>query len=253
MPPSPRTRILGAALRNARVEANFGLRELARRIGVTPAALSSWEQARRTPALADVAGLLGAIGTSGELKRDILRLARGGPDEWWVVHGAPASPARAAALVAHKVAAQDVVTWDPFALPELLQISHQQPETRPPLIEAFISDVVLQTNDERTGALQQQLRRLLRSAGASRSLVLRTVRAELAWAEGFTTAFDRYSLPDDKPVVYCGQRSFGVFAVERTSARPVHEAEVQRLRQIALHPQQSRDHILRCIAAVQSV
>ncbi|WP_134731675.1 helix-turn-helix domain-containing protein [Amycolatopsis nivea] len=143
MPPTPRTRILGAALRDARVEANYGLRELARRIGISPAILSGGEQAHRTPSLADVAGILGATGTAGETKRDILLLARGAAGESWVLRSAPLSPARSAALRAHKIAAQHVVTWDPVAIPELLQVADRNLEPRSTVIEAFISDQAL--------------------------------------------------------------------------------------------------------------
>lgn len=226
MPPTPRTRILGASLRNARVEANFGLRELARRIGVAPAMLSSWEQAHRAPSLADVAGILGAIGAAGGTKRDILRLALGAADDSWIVHGAPLSPNRATAIIAHQLAARSVVTWDPLAIPELLQIIGRQDGPRSILIEAFVSDHALHSDDA-----------LFQLAKASRSLTLRIVRADLVWRYGLTTAFDRYSIPDGEVVTYYGQRCFGVFATARKGAHSSHDTDLDRLRLIASQPQ----------------
>jgi transcriptional regulator with XRE-family HTH domain len=249
MPPSPRTRILRAVLRDARVEANYGLRELARRIGISPAILSSWEQAHRTPSLADVAGILGATGTAGETKRDILRLAHGAAGESWVLRGAPLAPARAAALVAHKVAAQHVVTWDPVAIPELLQAVDRNLEPRSTVIEAFICDQALHAENLRAEAQRRQLRSLVQLAKASRLLILRTVSSDLAWHHGLMTAFDRYLMSTGEIVAYCGQRSVGVFITERDTPGSPHEADTERLREIAQEPSHS---IGQCIAALRS-
>ncbi|WP_084145476.1 Scr1 family TA system antitoxin-like transcriptional regulator [Amycolatopsis jejuensis] len=233
MPPTPRTRILGASLRNARVEANFGLRELARRIGVTPAMLSNWEQARRSPGVADVAGILGAIGTTGETKRDILHLARGTAEESWVVHGAPSSPGRVIALNAHKRAARSVVTWDPIAIPELLQIVDQQPEPHATPVEAFLSDRAIRAAEAQADSLGYQLMPLLQVHTTSRSLRIRIVHAGLAWHYGLLAGFDLYSMPDGRAVVYCGQPSFGIFTVERHCTVSPYVADVEQLRHIA--------------------
>ncbi|MGW4393841.1 helix-turn-helix domain-containing protein [Amycolatopsis nivea] len=249
MPPTPRTRILGAALRDARVEANYGLRELARRIGIAPAILSSWEQAHRAPSLADVAGILGATGTAGETKRDILRLARGAAGESWVLRSAPLSLARSAALLAHKLAAQHVVTWDPVAIPELLQVLDRNLEPRSTVIEAFICDQALHAENLHTDAQRRQLRSLVQLAKVSRLFTVRTVCSDPAWDYGLTTAFDRYSMPTGETVIYCGQRSLGVFITERDTPISSHEADTERLREIAKEP---RDSINECIAALRS-
>ncbi|MBB4689841.1 helix-turn-helix domain-containing protein [Amycolatopsis jiangsuensis] len=66
---------LGAALRAARKNAHWGVRELARRVGVHPAVISSWELGHRTPKPLDVAGILGALGVVGEQRQWILRMA----------------------------------------------------------------------------------------------------------------------------------------------------------------------------------
>ncbi|WP_344854092.1 helix-turn-helix transcriptional regulator, partial [Amycolatopsis ultiminotia] len=75
--PGPsRNVLLGVALRAARGRAHFGLRELARRVGTNPALISNWELGQRTPYVVDVAGILGALGVTGDDKRRILQLAR---------------------------------------------------------------------------------------------------------------------------------------------------------------------------------
>ncbi|MBN9747911.1 hypothetical protein DMP23_43665 [Amycolatopsis sp. A1MSW2902] len=230
MPPTPRTRILGASLRNARIEANFGLRELARRIGVAPAMLSSWEQARRTPSLADVAGLLGAIGAVGNTRRDILRIAEGTAEQCWVVCGTPGSPARTIALAAHNESAQSIVSWDPFAIPEVLPIARTHPDTQLAPLEAFVSDHALHY---RVGNISQTVRSVIRAAAESRQFALHVVPAGIAWRAGLTTAFDRYTMNSGESVVYCGQRGLGIFTVDpRETGSPFHK-DLELVRQIA--------------------
>ncbi|WP_370648182.1 helix-turn-helix domain-containing protein [Amycolatopsis sp. FU40] len=230
MPPTPRTRILGASLRNARIEANFGLRELARRIGVAPAMLSSWEQARRTPSLADVAGILGAIGAVGEVRRDILRMANGTAEGCWVVRGTPGSPTRTMALTAHDVGAQSIIAWDPFDIPELLQISRPYRGTQLAPLEVFVSDHALRDG---TASPNTTLRSRAGIAARSRSLALHVVPADLAWQAGLTTAFDRYSMATGESVVYCGQRRLGIFTVETRETGSPFDVDVELVRQIA--------------------
>ncbi|WP_406631984.1 Scr1 family TA system antitoxin-like transcriptional regulator [Amycolatopsis sp. WGS_07] len=232
MPPTPRTRILGASLRNARIEANFGLRELARRIGVAPAMLSSWEQARRAPSLADVAGILGAIGAVGNARRDILRIAEGTAEQCWVVRGTPGSPARTIALVAHNESAQSIVTWDPFAMPEVLRIPRPHPDTQSAQLEAFVTDRALRDGITNPS---QNLRSLARAAAGSRSLTLHVVPADVAWQAGLTTAFDRYSMNSGESVVYCGQRDLGIFTVDPRETGSSYDADIELVRQIAGH------------------
>ncbi|MFF0148909.1 helix-turn-helix protein [Amycolatopsis sulphurea] len=66
---------LGSALREARLAARWGVRELARRLDMHPAFISSWELGHRTPKALDVACIIGALGVIGEEKTRILRLA----------------------------------------------------------------------------------------------------------------------------------------------------------------------------------
>ncbi|GAB3359992.1 helix-turn-helix domain-containing protein [Amycolatopsis echigonensis] len=232
MPPTPRTRILGASLRNARIEANFGLRELARRIGVAPAMLSSWEQARRAPSLADVAGILGAIGAVGEARRDILHIAKSAAEQCWVVRGTPGSPARTIALAAHDESAQSIVTWDPFAIPEVLRIPRLYPDTQLAPLEAFVSDHAIRDG---IGIAGQTLRFTARAVAGPRSLTLHVVPSEMAWKAGLTTAFDRYSMDSGETVVYCGQKGLGIFTVDPCETGSPYEADIELIRQITAH------------------
>lgn len=91
--PDERERALGMALRNARIEASLGLRELGRWVGVDSAQLSSWELGEEVPTLEDVAGLLGALGVVGEEKTRIMELTRELAGSSWIMYGSQADTA----------------------------------------------------------------------------------------------------------------------------------------------------------------
>jgi transcriptional regulator with XRE-family HTH domain len=58
---TPRTRTLAASIRTVRTDARFGVREPARRIGVSPQMLSQWKRGVRRPRVEDVSAILGAV------------------------------------------------------------------------------------------------------------------------------------------------------------------------------------------------
>ncbi|MGH3859700.1 helix-turn-helix domain-containing protein, partial [Actinokineospora sp.] len=59
---TPRTRALASALRRARTETSFGVREVSRRLGMSHTTISQWETGKRVPHPEDVAAMLAAIG-----------------------------------------------------------------------------------------------------------------------------------------------------------------------------------------------
>lgn len=66
---------LGEALREARETRQWGVRELARRIGVAPGQIGVWEAGRRAPYPLTTARILGALGVVGEEMERIQDLA----------------------------------------------------------------------------------------------------------------------------------------------------------------------------------
>lgn len=117
----PRVILLGAALRRLRVDNQWGLRELARKLGTNPALLSNWELGQRTPAVEDVACYLGALGIVGQDKERILRLARTlAPGV--VISGDQTVPHHLATLLDVEATAKKATIWEPVLVPDLLQL-----------------------------------------------------------------------------------------------------------------------------------
>ncbi|WP_037365600.1 helix-turn-helix domain-containing protein [Amycolatopsis orientalis] len=68
-------KIVGSAIREARVAKKWGVRELARRIGVSPGAIPVWERGQRTPSPLVVALIFGKLGVADDEQERILNLA----------------------------------------------------------------------------------------------------------------------------------------------------------------------------------
>jgi transcriptional regulator with XRE-family HTH domain len=238
---SPRARVLGAALHDARVAARFGLRELARRIGRAPGHVSNWESGSRVPAVEDVGGVLGALGVTGEAKEWMLSIAHGvvGPD--WFTAGPQSSPGHFAALVAHERAAASVTVWAPAVLPDLLQIPDyarltcdakqfsdeeigEQVEARmrrrsvlfgsdPVPAEFFISDEAIRHPLADEEVMLRQLRFIVDTATMSRSLGVRILRRSDPRNAVLAGAFATFRMNDSPPVVYCAHYNMGAFLI----------------------------------------
>ncbi|WP_116199017.1 helix-turn-helix domain-containing protein [Amycolatopsis circi] len=262
--PAPYERVLGMALRNARIEASLGLRELGRWIGVEPALLSSWELGQRIPTLEDVAGVLGALGVVGEKKTRIMALTRELAGSSWVMRGSQADTAHYAILSGHERHAESMTVWAPLQIPDLLQIPdyarlvfgpglrdkeilEQVVENRlsrsrilfgAEAVEAqlFVGTEALRNHFGDAEAMLRQMRYLME---ISQTVTIRLVPSQ-AVTEG---AFSWYRQRDATEVVYCPHHRAGVFLVGRQAA-PYAET-IERLAESAL----SRADSLRQLSA----
>ncbi|SEP53780.1 helix-turn-helix domain-containing protein [Amycolatopsis saalfeldensis] len=117
----PQNLFLSIALRAAREKAKFGVRELGRRIGVSPGLISNWEYGSRAPHLVDVGSILGALGVVGDEKQRITNLARAsGPGT--VAFGIQANRDHLATTRDCEALADNINVWHPLLLPDILRI-----------------------------------------------------------------------------------------------------------------------------------
>ncbi|WP_116199011.1 helix-turn-helix domain-containing protein [Amycolatopsis circi] len=258
---SPRARGLGAALRDARIEARFGLRELGRRIGVNPALLSNWELGQRVPTPEEVSNVLGALGVTGERKAWIMLLAHGVTGPSWSSVGSQADPAHYTTLIAHERVATAVTVWAPLLIPDLLQVPDyarlvfgpdlRDKEALDQVVESrmdrnrilfgagavkaemFIGSEALRNHFGDAEVMLRQTRFLKDLVGLSRTMTIRLAPSQAVTEE----AFSRYALKDTSDVVYCPHRAMGVFLVGKEAAS--YEVTIQRLREAALSPAES--------------
>ncbi|MET9260828.1 Scr1 family TA system antitoxin-like transcriptional regulator [Amycolatopsis sp. NPDC004079] len=258
---SPRARGLGAALRDARIEARFGLRELGRRIGVNPALLSNWELGQRVPTPVEVSGVLGALGVTGERKAWIMLLARGVSGPSWFSAGSQADPAHYTTLIAHERVATSVTVWAPLLVPDLLQVPDyallvfgpdlRDKEKLDQVVEnrldrnrivfgagaiparMFVGSEALRNHFGDAEVMLRQMRFLKDLIGISRAVTIRLAPSQVV-TQG---AFSRYTMKDTSDVVYCPHHGAGVFLVGKEAAP--YTGTIERLEKAALSPAES--------------
>ncbi len=262
---TPRIRTLGAALREARIDARFGLRELARRIGVNPALVSNWELGQRIPALEDVAGILGALGIVGDEKQRILQLVRGAAEPGWFTPGTQSEPDHLAGLLACERVATSVIEWQPFLVPGLLQTpdyaralflgdglplkeAERQTEarmTRRPLVvgpgaipfEVLLGETAVRNPVGSAAIMARQLRFLADLMATSAKLTLRVVPAHGGAHPGLAGRFCVYDMQAAAPIVYFEHQRSGAFMLDEGSQ--THHDSADRIRAKSLDEQAS--------------
>jgi len=267
---TPRTRTLAASIRTVRKDASFGLRELARRIGISPQLLSQWELGLRTPRLEDVTAILGALGVIGERKQQILTLAKGSSEPGWITYGTPGIPQQLAAVIECEKAAESIVEWSPMTIPGLLQTpayaralfsngsSEYDIEQRvrlrmerrrlivgrePTPFEALIGEAALRDHVGSPANMAEQLRFLLEIA-AFRTISIRVVPAQCGWHPGLAGRFILYSLVDKTAVVYFEHLSSGAFVPDDYDVQK-YRAAIKGIYAVAMGPAESASFIAR--------
>ncbi|MFB9930147.1 helix-turn-helix transcriptional regulator [Amycolatopsis halotolerans] len=247
-------------MRDARLAARFGVRELARRIGVNPALLSSWELGYRVPGPEEVAGMLGALGVTGEEKEWIARLARGIAGPGWFTPGSQASPTHFAALKAHERAALSLSVWAPIVFPDLLQTPGYARFARGTESQDVTAlEALMRRRDVLFGAqavsadffigedavynhfgddvMAQQLRFIVDLAVRARTITVRLLPRLPRRSVVLPWAFTTYRMEDSPPVVYCPHHCMGVFLVGE-HATP-YEAITAKLADQAMPPSET--------------
>ncbi|WP_051791577.1 helix-turn-helix domain-containing protein [Amycolatopsis jejuensis] len=260
----PRVTVLGAALRDARLAAHFGLRELARKIGTNPAFLSNWELGERTPSLENVAIILGALGVTGAARSHILDLART-TEPGITILGNQCHPDHLAALQACEASAKAMTDWHPTLVPDLLQVPAYTvaaltaqglgdsdidrlvttraergnlivgPFAKP--ITAFLGEAALTNPVASPRVMSIQLRFLNDLAATARRITVRVVPAHTGWHGGLFGPFTVYTM--GQPVVYLAHQGAGTFVPDRGDYTRV----INQLHDKALTPAESAETI----------
>src|SRR5438093_13134906 len=87
---TPRTRALAAALRQELAASKYGIREVARVLGLSHTTISQWQHGKRVPTPDDVSAVLAVIKVTGKRKSEIMDLARMSVDVAdWLAAGNP--------------------------------------------------------------------------------------------------------------------------------------------------------------------
>ncbi|MEW2501897.1 helix-turn-helix transcriptional regulator [Amycolatopsis sp. NPDC047767] len=275
---TPRIRTLGASLRAARVGAHYGVRELARRIGVSPSLVVHWELGSRVPTAEDVSGVLGALGVVGDEKQRILWMARGAAEPGWITYGRPGAPNHIAGVLACEEAATDIVEWAPMVIPGLLQtpgyaralftaggFDLAEVERRVAVrmarrkqiagseavpFHCLIGEAALHGKIGTPATMADQLRALAALTGQS-TISLQVVPGGEGWHPGLEGRFVLFGQRNSVSVLYFEHLSSGCFVPDEYEVKQYREA-VKAMRAIALSQEDSIELMNRLAAQLES-
>ncbi|MGQ0841744.1 helix-turn-helix domain-containing protein [Actinokineospora sp.] len=262
---TPRTRALASALRRARTEANFGVREVSRRLGLSHTTISQWETGKRVPHPEDVSAMLAAIGLTGAPRDEILELARGAADPNWLVIGSrEVSPGLAGVRECERTAVE-IIEWSPLVVPGLLQtedyaraiigaedsllpkdieahvhirrerriVLTKERDARPPAeFTALIGEWALRQRVGGGKVLAEQLRELV-ALSASGLAAVQVIQIGDDWHPGLAGPFILYNFPDLPSIVHLEHHRSSVFLYDEDSVTS-YKAATNQIRRAAM-------------------
>jgi transcriptional regulator with XRE-family HTH domain len=118
---TPKAVALGSALRQARQDKGFKLREFAVHISRDPAMLSRWETGERSPKPEQVAQMLALLGVTGQRYADVMTLVYGTAEPHWVATTLPERRQQMTAYIEYEQRATSIIEVAPMLIPGLLQ------------------------------------------------------------------------------------------------------------------------------------
>ncbi len=253
---------LGAKIRAARETAGLGQRELARQADIHPGTMTRHESGERPPSEQTTALILDTLGVTGELREEILELARDEPNTGsaWVAVTLPAQRAQLEALIQIEQLATDFVDVSPLVVPGLLQVNgyaraimhgglvpESEIETRvtlrmgrrdiltrarPVRYTAFVAEHVFRQRFGDPSVNPEQLDHLLRMSELP-NVELRAFRLDGDWHDAMDGAFSLITLGAGETIIHLENRVSSVFVQEKIDV-DTFQGAVERLSEISL-------------------
>ena len=218
---TPRARTFALALRRARTDAGFGVREVARTLHMSHTTISQWETGKRVPSPADLTAMLIAIGLPEQRQQHLLDLARDLPPA-----GRRTPSAYLDGVLECERNAVEIVEWSPLTIPDLLQTAAYATEvigdddalTRTEVqarverrlsrraalgadYTALIGEWALRQQVGGVAVQVEQLKRIVKG-----SVPVRVVPIGTGWHPGLTGPFTLYHFADAASVAYLPHR-----------------------------------------------
>ncbi|MEU5853476.1 helix-turn-helix domain-containing protein [Saccharopolyspora shandongensis] len=235
---SPKARALGSALRAAREEQGWGLRQLASQIGCAPGTLSRWETGERMPKRADVKRILTQLDTDPERYDEIIDMTGGGADPRWIAVTLPEHRQQLAALLECERTATEIFQMAPLLIPGPLQTTRyiraimtaggvpaDEVETRiavrigrrelltrstAPRITYIIGEAALRQLVGSADAMVEQLGHILEMSKLD-NVDIRVMPFDRSWHPGLDGSFLLIDSDEVSSVVFLETRSSGIF------------------------------------------
>ncbi|MBC6451686.1 helix-turn-helix domain-containing protein [Actinokineospora xionganensis] len=277
---TPRTRALAAALRREMEESGFGVREVARVLGLSHSTVSQWVNGRRVPTPDSVSALLAVIRVTGRKRADILELAHNAADPNWLAVG-PGMSNQLAGLIECEQTATEIIEWTPWLVTGLLQMPayirsimewspRRSPEAAdrsvsiridrqrvlrdrrpaPAKLTAFIGEPAIRQIIGGRTTMFDQLDHLLTVASLP-NVSVRIVRIGEGWHPGLIGPFLLYRFAQSPSILHFEHFGSSVFVYGKDDIEN-HAPAVDALDHIALSEQHSMTMITAAIADLEA-
>ncbi|WP_217641795.1 helix-turn-helix domain-containing protein [Actinopolyspora alba] len=268
---TPRGRALAAALREARISRNVGLRDLARSVRISHTLVSQWEHGHRLPKTEDVATVLTGLGVDAAERDRIIELARNAGESDWLTSGIPGMSQQMAGMLECERAASDIIDWSPLLVPGLLQTSdyarailgagdapREQVEPRvlfrsgrrdifngnpPTRLHALIGESALRLQVGGDSVLADQLRYLLKVVEWWDSITIQVVPNKTDWHPGSAGPFVLYEFDDSPPIVLLEHHRSSVFLYNEDDLTEYKSAADTLRKDVAMSPEATAELI----------
>lgn len=266
---------LGAELQARRNAAGLTLRELEKRVGMSNAKISLWENGHRLPSLDDLGTVLDALEVVGDERERILSMRREAEGPGVLVAGTTTIGAQLAKLIDWEQGAHRITDVAPLVVPGLLQTAdyarailsrHSDVETRvalrmgrsevlrrsrnPVQFHALIDDEVLVRGFAPSDVMADQLRHLLTMAklpNVTIQLVPSTCARYTPMLAGPFILFDFDTAPS---IVHLEHHRASASLWEDADVQGFRDA-VGRIAEVAISPERTSDVIEELIKGVE--
>lgn len=259
---TPRSRALGAELKRLRDAASLSQRELADRIGTSPATLNRWETGRKPPSPDRLGVLLGFYGIVGEDQDRLINMAHAALDPTWV---APGTDRQLSALIDFEETAQRITDVSPLLVPGLLQTeSYAQAimddgslsvgeireavttrmgrkkvlnRSEPVEFVALIGEPALRRPIGGHPVLVEQLKALLKQ-GEQRNIDIRVVPDSTMYEPSLAGPYVLYEFDLAAPIVHFEHHRSSMFLPDKKDVEDMRAA-AERIKEVAVSPAES--------------
>lgn len=259
---APRAKALAGALRAALATAGIGVREVARRMGMSHSVVSNWINGKTVPSLGSVSRFLAELNVSTEQHDAVLRLVQGAGEPNWLTVGIPGVSQQLAGAMECEQTAVSITEWASGVIPGLLQTSgyaraiigaetlpKAEIESRilvrmgrrdivlrsnPVTLDALISEAVLRNPIGGNDVMATQLRSLA-EVSARPSITLRVVPLDAGWQPGLPGPFVLYHYADAPAILMREMYRGGTFVTELDEVA-AYETAAEQIRRVAMSP-----------------
>ncbi|QWF81304.1 helix-turn-helix domain-containing protein [Amycolatopsis sp. CA-230715] len=262
-PPGVKAKGLGARLRVCREEAGLSLREASEAVDWDKSTLSRLETGKRNVNADEVAQLLGVFRVRGQVKKEIMALARTLEEPGWWDQGTEGLPKESVTLAEYEDMATRITDWAPLLIPGLLQTpdylrawllssgsnpagidariamrAKRQQILRTPLTYvAYLGEAALRTLVGDAATLARQLA-TLREVGRRDNVSIRVVPSNAGPHAGQLGSFMTLEFPSAPPVVLVELLRSSIFMDEQRQTEP-YFATLPRLADVAMSETES--------------